>query len=121
MDWQPLAEARLWDLINDAERRMNPAQAHLWEWLRVAPRKWAMHPWGDEGGGFWIVGILGGSVVWYNDIEEGFNISRWSEPGTIDEYWCNQDELEWTVQRLLGCLEHRHPLAGHAGPPMPLP
>jgi len=46
------------------------------------------------------VGIIGRSVIWYNDIEDGFNISKYATYGRIDEYWCNQDELLITVKRL---------------------
>lgn len=77
----------------------------------------ALHPWGDEGGGFWIVALLGSRVIWFNDIEDGFNISTWSTQGSIDEYYCNQDELELSLQRLIECIDSRLPLAGHAGPP----
>jgi hypothetical protein len=44
--------------------------------------------------------------VWFNDIEDGFNRSRFTTYGTIDEYWCNHDELEMTIQYILNALEH---------------
>lgn len=45
--------------------------------------------------GFWAIAVIENRVLWYNDIEEGFNVSNFTEPGTIPstEYWCNQDEL----------------------------
>lgn len=41
-------------------------------------------------------------VLWFNDIEEGFNVSRFEEAGLIpdDEYWCNQDELHRALRNL---------------------
>ncbi len=45
--------------------------------------------------------VVGEFVVWYNEIEEGFNLSRYSQYGLIDEYWCNQDQLEWTLATVL--------------------
>jgi len=80
---------------------MAPKQLRFWEAIRVSPHKWKQTPHGDEGGGFWVVALLGGRVVWYNDIEEGFNCSKYITAGEIDEYWCNQDDLDVTVQRLL--------------------
>jgi hypothetical protein len=59
----------------------------------------------SSGGGFWVVAIVGQTVIWYNDIEEGFNRSRYSAYGTIDDYWCNHDELEITVQYLMSAIE----------------
>jgi len=63
------------------------------------------NPYGDQGAGFWVVALVGRTVIWYNDIEEGFNRSRYSAYGTIDDYWCNQDELELTLRYLLSALE----------------
>ncbi len=41
-------------------------------------------------------------MLWFNDIEEGFNVSRFEEAGQIphDEYWCNQDELHLVLRSL---------------------
>ena len=45
-----------------------------------------------------VVAVVGQECVWYNDIEEGFNISRFEEFGRIADYWCNQTELEHRVR-----------------------
>ena len=116
--WEPISEAAIWDALNDAELRMTPRQRYFWEFVRITPEKWAQHPWGDEGGGFWVVAILGNTVLWYNDIEEGFNLSRWKSFGHINEYHCNQDRLEVSLQRLIGSLDSGLPLSGHVGPPV---
>jgi hypothetical protein len=71
-----------------------------WERIRIEPEKWRCSPWGDATGGFWAVAIDDGRVLWFNDIEEGFNWSRYSTRGTIDEYFCNQDELEIIFERI---------------------
>jgi|688.fasta_scaffold404153_2 hypothetical protein len=109
MSWKPIAEIELWDLINAAESRMTPPQSRLWDAIRISPEKWQQQPYGTEGGGFWVVGILGTLVVWCNDIEDGFNCSKYSAFGLIEDYWCNQDLLECTIQALLG-----HIVSGHA-------
>ena len=101
------SEAELWDLVNAAVAEMSPRERRLWEAIRIEPEKWNQHPYGDavEGGGFWAVGLLGRTVVWYNDIEGGFNTSRFKSYGSIDEYWCNQDKLQWTIKGLLKSLD----------------
>ena len=45
-------------------------------------------------------------VIWYNDIEDGFNVSRFEIQGRIpdDEYWCNQDPLRWALAGLEASL-----------------
>lgn len=85
MKWEPISEEEIWDEINAAWKRMSVAQRNLWETIQIDPEKWQQHPEGDEGDGFWVVAILGRTVVWYNDIEEGFNRSRYSQYGEIIE------------------------------------
>ncbi len=84
---------------------MSPSHLRLWQALRIEPEKWQQHPYGDSGGGFWVVAIVGRTVIWYNDLEDGFNRSRYSTYGTIDDYWCNQDELDLTMQYLVSAIE----------------
>jgi hypothetical protein len=70
----------------------------------IAPSKWQQMPWGESGGGFWAIAIYEGRVLWYNDIEEGFNVSNFERMGEIPstEYWCNQDALQFALRDLAG-------------------
>jgi hypothetical protein len=45
---------------------MSDLEKRIWRAIEVDPVKRVQHPFGDEGGGFWVVGIIGKSVVWYN-------------------------------------------------------
>lgn len=119
MDWQPISEASLWDLISAAEIRMNPQQASLWKVVHVSPHKWEEKSFGKPGDGFWVVAIIGATVIWYNDIEDGFSRSRYTSFGTIDEYWCNQDELELTLQYVLNLIETGQETRPRRSPPIP--
>jgi hypothetical protein len=110
MDWQPISEIEIWDAIIKAEGRMNAEQFRLWEAIKINPQKWSQLSYGEIGGGFWVVAIFGHSVVWYNDIEDGFNVSSYKKFGTIEEYFCNQTELEFTVQSILNLLQHGYSL-----------
>lgn len=115
MDWKPLSKVSLRDLLGEAEQRMSADVRRLWDALRIAPEKWAQHPYGDEGGGFWVVAVFGSRVIWYNDIEEGFNVSRYGSAGEIAEYLCEQEELENVLQRLLSFLQTGQPPFGVEG------
>ena len=84
---------------------MSPSQLRLWEAIRIEPEKWGQHPYGEAGNGFWVVAIIGRTVIWYNDIEEGFNRSSYVSYGKIEDYWCNQDELELTLEYLMNSIE----------------
>ncbi|HYD81557.1 MAG TPA: hypothetical protein VEC06_17260 [Paucimonas sp.] len=119
MEWEPISETAIWENINEACLRMSPPQAKTWEAIRIIPEKWQQSPWGNRGGGFWAVAIIGRLVVWFNDIEDGFNVSRYSQHRVIDEYWCNQDELEVAVQRVMNILESGYDGSANAGPPIP--
>lgn len=61
---------------------------------------------GAEGGGFWVVAIFGSRVLYFNDHEEGFNISPYSKYGTIDEYNCGQSALYDTVVSIYNGLNN---------------
>jgi hypothetical protein len=108
MEWEPISKSVLQARIDQGLARMTPAQQRFWNAIRIDPQKWKQHPYGDQGGGFWVVAVIGRTVVWYNDIEDGFNRSNYSARGVIDEYWCNNDELELAVHFLLSSIESGH-------------
>jgi hypothetical protein len=103
-EWEPISSTALLERIEQGRRAMSEPVRRLWDAIRIEPEKWEQHPYGDEGGGFWAVAVMGRNVVWYNDIEEGFNRSLYSKYGTIDDYWCNQDELHIAIGYLVNAL-----------------
>lgn len=116
MSWKPISRDSLDAIIAADLANATPAQRAVFDAAAVSPLKWQLSPWGDAGGGFWVIAVTGDRVLWYNDIEDGFNVSRFTAPGVIPstEYWCNQDELLVALPTLVG--------AAHAGlaPPEPL-
>ena len=56
--WKPLAEDKLTDMIEDAELFMSPGCRNLWDNIKINPQKWTQSPWGNDGGGFWVVAVL---------------------------------------------------------------
>jgi len=115
MGWRPLTREELQDTIERELADCSDEQRAYFESVAFEPSKWSQAPYGDEGGGFWAIAADDNRVLWYNDIEGGFNVSTFTEIGTIPatEYWCNQDELKFALPALMG---------GHrwkAGPPEP--
>jgi hypothetical protein len=104
MAWSAATESEIWDAINAAEAKMSAEQLRLWECISIIPNKWVQRPYGDLGGGFWVVAILGRFVVWFNDIEDGFNISEYSNFGEITGYGASQDALGVAVQHLVNMI-----------------
>jgi hypothetical protein len=71
------------------------------------PIKWVEEKHGEDGGGFWVVAVCETKIIWYNDIEEGFNISEYKVYGHIGEYNCNQDELSWSISKLFDLIKNK--------------
>ena len=100
-----ISESLIWDEINAAELRMNPQLAILWKALRINPQKWKHRKHNYVEDHFWIVAIFGNKVIWYNDIESGFDLSTYSDFGAIDECGGNQFELEMALQHVMNSIE----------------
>ena len=111
IDWEPISEAALLDRISRGYARMPQSHQRLWDSVRINPEKWEQHPYGDAGGGFWVVALIGRTVIWYNDLEDGFNRSLYCQYGFIDDYWCNHDDLDVTMQYLANALSGGQDLA----------
>lgn len=103
--WSPILLKDLQDLIRQSEAEMDATERRLWRLVAIPFEKWALPPWGDLGGRFWVVGLIGRQAIWYNDIEGGFNVSQYETVGVISTYWCNQDELHhviWQLRQQIG-------------------
>ena len=101
--WSPITKEELEKLIS---LDLNHNQLFLWNAIKINPEKWIESEEGKEGNGFWVVAILGKEVIWYNDIEEGFNISTYSEYGLINDYRCEQDRLDWCLNKIISRLNN---------------
>lgn len=101
-DWTPIELNELLSCIQDGEQRLaeNIEVKCFWDLIKIEPQKWIEVEHDDLGGGFWAVGLVGKKVIWYNDIEEGFNISSYSVFGRIDTYECEQLQLNHIIQRI---------------------
>lgn len=104
MTWQPMDLADLQAMLSRDLAECTGEQREFFRRASVSPVKWRLAPWEDQGGGFWAVAGNMDRVLWYNDIEDGFNVSRFDVQGEIprDEYWCSQDSLRWALTRLQG-------------------
>ncbi|QDT53461.1 hypothetical protein Pan44_14780 [Caulifigura coniformis] len=118
MGWTPIALEELESLVDAGLRKMSPAERIWWTSIRIVPQKWKLSPWGNEGGGFWVVAVVGNSCVYYNDIEDGFNVSRFQTPGHINNYFCNHAELQLVIRQL---MTPNDGIRMDAGPPEALP
>lgn len=95
--WTPISLNELEEWILRGELELEEELLNFWNLIKIEPRKWQEKDYGAEGGGFWVVAIFGNEVIYFNDIEDGFNISEYKIYGQILEYHCSQSELNWTV------------------------
>jgi len=118
--WKPISLSELHDEIYKTEIELNGELWNFWELIKIDPAKWTEKKYGHDGGGFWVVAICGTKIIWYNDIEDGFNISDYRTYGQIERYYCNQDELNSAVTRLFDLVKFGGEIIGQAGPPQNL-
>ncbi len=81
-------------IIAESIVKLNDDLQTIWDDIKVSPVKWLEATHKD----FWVVAITGNEVIWYNDIEKGFNISTYKTEGEILDYWTEDtklDELLW--------------------------
>ena len=108
MNNHQITEDELVKLINEDYKKMNEEEKYLWKEIKIQPVKWNQKPYGDSVNGFWVVGLLGKNVIWYNEIEEGFNESTYEIYGSIKEYFANQDQLNWVVHNILNRINNKN-------------
>jgi hypothetical protein len=120
MTWTPITIEEIYDMILTTERDLNGELLNFWELIKIYPEKWNEETYGKEGNGFWVVGLIGRRVIYFNDIEEGFNISDYKTYGTIDNYFCNQNKLVWAIQELFDLIKSGGHVQGQTGPPINL-
>jgi len=117
MTWEPTTREEIDARIVEELAECSPDLRAYFNRVRIVPEKWKQSPYGDRGGGFWVGACDEKRVLWWNEIEEGWNVSDYMTHGTIpaDQYWCNQDPLKWALPVLSGAPGIT------AGPPQPLP
>jgi hypothetical protein len=100
--WKPVEKSRILKDVYYCELILSLQPNHLkfWEYIKITPEKWIERTLGEQGGGFWVVAMIGKKVIYYNDIEEGYNLSPFTNYGEIDEYLPNQMELHAMVESL---------------------
>ena len=111
-EWEPITLDELYKEIIKSENDLTEEEKNFWNLIKIEPIKWEEKEYGELGGGFWVVAICGSRIIWYNDIEEGFNISSYKTFGKIEGYWCNQDELIWPIKKLFDLAKSGEEVTG---------
>jgi hypothetical protein len=106
--WEPISLNELQKEIEASVTQLDGSALGLWNLVKLlTPVKWKQEPYGNKGSGFWVVATYSNNCIYFNDIEDGFNMSPFSTWGHIDQYSCNQDKLEHVMSRLADDLGKR--------------
>ena len=118
--WTPITAIELLAEIQKTETDLKGELWEFWQLIKIEPEKWIEPKYGELGGGFWVVAIYRNQVIWYNDIEEGFNVSTYKKYGHINGYYCNQDGLSYAVIRVFNSIKSGGKVTMHRAPPTKL-
>lgn len=55
-----------------------------------------------------VVARNGDQVIYYEDVDDGFNVSPISPDGRVLEHWCNQDELRFALNAWIDGRHYTH-------------
>ncbi|MDA1044609.1 MAG: hypothetical protein O3C57_05230 [Verrucomicrobia bacterium] len=97
-------------LIDEQLERCTPAQRETYRKLRVPIRPAPISRHGNIESVF-IVAQRASEVMYYEDVEKGFNFSFIDARGTILHHWGNRDDLSQALPHWMGFAKrsHRHP------------
>ena len=97
--WQPITEAKLSALLTAQLTDCLPNQQQLFERFKVIPYLVPIARSGKIGTVF-VVAKLGDVILYYEDVEEGFNVSELTQDGSIATPGNEQWELRHALWHL---------------------
>ncbi|QRA42373.1 hypothetical protein [Chryseobacterium cucumeris] len=56
MIWTPISIEEIFEKIYSTEKDLNGHLLNFWDLIKINPEKWYEEEYGQEGGGFWVVG-----------------------------------------------------------------
>ena len=91
--WMPISRPDFESLFHEELEHCFPEERALFERSRVdlERRPFATRTCLDTA---FVVAWHRDEIMYYNDVEGGFNTSPVNEDGSIVHYWCNQDTLQ---------------------------
>ena len=100
-EWHPITREDLDALIAEQLRECSPELRSVFERYRVTP---FLAPVQRNGAveRVYVVARRGEEVLYYEDVEEGFNFSLVPPKDGALEHWCNQDDLKHALLRWHG-------------------
>lgn len=92
MTWRPATIEEVKKIVRDDLQQCDDEQLHAFERYAVEPYVAPLLRYGAMEHVV-VVARRGDEVIYWEDVEGGFNISLVGPDGRILKHWCNQDEL----------------------------
>jgi hypothetical protein len=96
MEWQPATVEEVMKIVRDDLAECDEEQLVAFKRYAVEPYVAPILRYGEMGNAI-VVARRGDEVIYWEDVEEGFNLSPVALDGRILEHWCNQDELRFAL------------------------
>jgi hypothetical protein len=116
MDWKPATIDEVVAILSAELEDCNSEQISIFKQYSVEPFHAAITRYGKTESVV-VVAQKSDEVIYFEDVEEGFNISPIGPQGEVLEHWCNQDNLAVALNRLVQPRDSRN---GNFGPARPL-
>lgn len=116
VDWKPATIEDVKAILSAELKSCNSQEIEIFRRYSVEPFRAAITRYGKIES---VVVVVQKSteVIYWEDVEEGFNISPTERQGEVLEHWCNQDNLAFALNRL---VQPRDCRSGDFGPARPL-
>jgi len=99
MEWKPATVEQVKRIVQDDLYTCDEEQLAAFSKNRVEPHSAPIFRYGKRETVL-VVAENGKEVIYWEDAEEGFNVSPVASDGTILEHWCNQDRFGKCARRL---------------------
>lgn len=100
MSWEPLTREELQQELERAVCALHPSHRDKFEKISVVP--WQVEVTERPGTFHWVVAEHEGQLLFYDEIEEGWEVEQRNSTGGIDGRWANQFALKHVMYQLFG-------------------
>ena len=114
-EWRPATVEEVKEIIDEDLRQCDAEQIDAFHRYAVEPYVAPIVRYGKVESVV-VIARRGNEVIYWEDFEEGFNVSPIGPDGQILEHWCNQDELRFALDAWIEGRER----AGSFGPAKPV-
>lgn len=106
MEWKPPTVDEVKEILKADLKKCNSRQIAIYRQYSVEPHFAPIVRYG-KAENVVVVAQKSDEVIYWEDVEEGFNISPVGPDGRVLEHWCNQDDLGIALNRLIQSCERR--------------